>query len=215
MNFQQLKDAVGELVQDSSLEASYGDHINDAYCKAVDICDLPLRKFVSVDTVLETAYASVSVTTGISTRLLKAKETSTATPLLVYSTLDEFWDDFPDLTVEGSLSAVCLEDTVLWYANIPETATSISLLLKTYPDRLEDAADEPTAIPPHLRRQLLVYGTAWLLYEILEQSEEQKVNSASMYNLSFNRRNPDSGINLLFNYIAKTRYHHAGSYWNV
>ncbi|MFA5433246.1 MAG: hypothetical protein WC319_10345 [Candidatus Paceibacterota bacterium] len=215
MNFQQLKDAVGELIQDASLEPSYGNHINDAYYKAVDICDLPLRKFASVDTVLATAYASVSVTTGISTRLLKAKNASTAASLLVYSTLDEFWDDFPDLTVEGSLTAVCLEDTVLWYANIPSTVTAISLLLKAYPDPLEDASDTPTAIPVHLQRQILVYGAAWLLYEILEQDEEQKVNSASMYNLSFNRRNPDSGINLLFNHIAKMRYHHAGSYWNV
>jgi hypothetical protein len=215
MNFQQLKNAVGELIQDASLEPSYGNLINDAYYKAVDICDLPLRQFASVTTVLDAGYTTVSLATRISTRLIKAKIAETGDSLLTYPTLDQFWDDFPDLTVVGSLSAVCLEDTVLWYAKIPEAATTISLLVKTYPELLEEASDIPVAIPAHLHRQILVHGAAWLLYEILEQNEDQKVNSASMYNMSFNRKNPDSGINMLFNHIAKTRYHHAGSYWNV
>ena len=215
MNLEAIRNEVENLVDDSSYDADTIDrYINDTLAFAAGLISLPTLKMIGVvDTVVDQAYTSiVGVDPDFSGVLRRVKKLNGNEPR-IYPDLERFLDDYTMDNV-GEVQAVCLEGSVLWYQKIPSTPETLTILYFKNPSPLSQDGDEPSDFPAHIHRKLFVHGTAYIIFDQIEDGVEgDKVNTVSHFFHSFSSKNPDSGINKLREWLARTQPHHISSVW--
>jgi len=212
MNLGQLKSELRMLVDDSSFENELTMYLNEAYVYATNEVTIPsLKRMTTVETVPGVNWVSLSSISGFSGKLLRLAGPQ---PIVVFESLEALFDEYADDGVlaneEGSVEAVALEGSVLWYQKIPAAAETLTVIYSSDPALLEDDADQPIALPLVAQRNLLVYGAAAIIFDAIEDGiEGQKINTG----MCFARRN--EGINTLRLWVGNRRKNVTRSVWRV
>ena len=215
MKLSEIKTEVENLIQDSSFESSLEDYINQAIIYAGAMVDIPeLKGITTVDTVVEQAYVALTGLTGGFSGKLRRVKNSDGDAIVIYSDLGLLMDNYPTMVEEGDVEAVALEGSTLWYQKIPEAEETLTCLYYRNPATLSADTEIPSDFPTHLHRNLFVHGTAWMIYDQIEDDvDSNKVNTKSQFWLSFDESNKHSGIVKLREWIGKTRRHNISSTW--
>lgn len=222
MQLQEIRDEVSILVADDSYVSKRLDnYINQCFNYLNTIIGLPGRKSItSIDTVVGQAHVSLTnVTGGFNGTISKAICSSGS--LRIYPNLELLFDDYADsdnvdLLETGTLEGVAVEGNTFWYQPVPTTSTSITVMYYSNIPLLTTDSDVPNDIPEALHRRLFVYGTAWIIFDQIEEDvEEAKVNASSFFYQSFDEKNRHSGITKLREWVGRNRKHYISSSWSV
>lgn len=218
MNRLEIRTEVENIIQDSSYDTeALNSYISQCILYAGAQVDLPeLKRLNTVDTVLSQAYVALtSLSGGFSGKLRRVKNAD-GDPIGIFANLELLMDEYPTMVEVGDVESVALEGNTLWYQKIPETVETLTVLYYRNPTLLTADGDSPSDFAPHLHRPLFVHGTAWIIYDQIEDDvEEKKVNTDSQFWQSFDERNRHSGITKLREWIGKTRRHNISSSWEV
>jgi len=210
-----IKTEVENIVQDSGFTASLDDYIQQCILYAGAIVDLPeLKRIDTVDTVLSQAYTTMTGLTGGFSGKLRLVKDSDGNNIGIYDNLELLMEEYPTMAEEGDVEAVTLEGNTIWYQKIPTSEETLTCLYYRNPSVPSDNSQSPSDFPSHLHRDLFVHGTAWLIYDQIEDDVEGvKVNSKSQFWHSFDETNRHSGIVRLREWIAKTTVHSISGTW--
>ena len=221
MNLEELVSEVEVMVEDPSFgHDEIVNKINECVKMAAGLVSLPhLKRMGVVSTVLSQAWVSLTSVGGSETfsgtlRFVKTSEDVIPT---VYPTVEQMLTDY-DMTSAGSIEAVALEGSTLWYYRIPETEEVLTIIYYVNPQILKMNEDIPSDFPEHIHRKLFAHGTASIIYDLIENTSEvegKKVKTAEHHWQSFDERNPESGIMLLKRWLSKNKVHHISSMWNI
>jgi len=216
MKLEAIRNEVENIVDDASFDADTIDgYINDTLALVAGQINLPsLKRIGTVDTVVSQAYTSLNgVSRSFSGVLRRVKKADGSEPT-VYPDLERLMDDYYDMDAEGAVEAVTLEGSVLWYQKVPSIPETLTILYYENPSPLFKDEDEPSDFPAYLHRKLFVHGTAFIIFDKIEDGVEgEKINAKSHYFHSLDSRNRDSGINKLREWLARTTPHHISSVW--
>lgn len=222
MELQAIRNEVINIIADDSYDATAVDsYINQCIDYLNSIIELPGRKSIaSVDTVVGQAYTGLtSISQEFNGRILSA--ICADGNLDIYLGLESLFNayatgDNTDLLATGTLEAVAVEGNTLWYQKVPTSETTITVVYYRDLAGLSADDDELTDVPKGLHRQLLVFGTAWLIFDQIEEDVEQaKVNARSYFYTSFDESNKHSGITKLREWIGRKKRHLTTSVWSV
>lgn len=217
MNRGEIRTELENLIQDGSFdETILNTYINSALLRTCAYVFLPsLKRVDTVDTNLGVAYAVLTGLNGGFSGVLRRVVDSSGNLMTIYKDLDMLMDGYSTLAEVGNVETVALEGSTLWYQKIPETAETLTILYYKNPASLDRDSDEPSDIPEHLQRALLVNGAAKLVYDVIEDGiEGEKVNTKAQFYLSFSEANKESGITKLREWLAKIKVHHISSFWS-
>lgn len=216
MNRLEIRTEVENIIQDSSYSVeTLNGYIDQCILYAGAQVDIPnLKRIDTVDTVLSQAYVALTgLTGGFSGKLQRVKDAD-GNPITIFANLDLLMDEYPTMDEAGEVESIALEGSTLWYQKIPAAVETLTCLY--YRDPAVPSADgnSPEDFPPHLHRQLFVHGTAWIVYDQIEDDvEEVKVNAKNQFWHSFDENNKHSGIIKLREWLGKTRRHNISSSW--
>lgn len=206
MNFLELQDEVQIVLQDNSndIVSRIPGWINDSMEMVIDRVDMPgFKSLISVDTVVSQAYASLP--SDCSGRILYASDGKNELEVV---SLEWLLEDCPGMNEEGNIDFVAVEGSLIYYHKIPSVATTLTILHRRMPDLLVNDNDEPSGIPRHLQRGVLVTGAAMLGYDFIEDGlEGDKVNTAAQTILY------RKGLYEILNWVAKRVPHRTRSVW--
>lgn len=216
MTLYELRTEIENLVdlESETLIAMIPDLINDAVrviAHEPGIILPSLKVIQTVDTVVDQAYTTLPTpvdTNGFDGKLLFASVGGYKVDASV--NLEDLLNAYPSLDSVGDVEAVALEGQTVWYAKIPEAATSMTLLLYQNPNTLTAPTDTPDCIPQELQRRTIVYYVAKQLFDYIEQDSEGK--KPNMLAASYQY---DQGITRLREYLAARRRGMSRSIWNV
>lgn len=218
MNRLQIRTEIENVIQDDSFsETTLNEYIEQAILYTTANADIPeLKRIDTVDTILGQAYTSLSgLTGGFSGKLRRVKNVE-GDAIKIFSDLALLMDEYPTMDEEGDVEAVALEGSTLWYQDIPTATETLTCLYYKNPATLSLDTESPSDFPVHLHRHLFVHGTAYMIYDQIEDGiEGEKVNTKAHFWLSFDERNRNSGIVKLREWLAKTRRHNISSSWRV
>ncbi len=215
MNLEAIRTEVENLVDDSSYDADIIDsYINETLIFAAGLVNLPTLKMIDVvDTVQNQAYTSVIPANSTFSGVLRRVKKADGSEPRIYPDLERFLDDYT-MDNEGAVEAVCLEGSTLWYQKIPSSPETLTILYFKNPSPLSKDGDEPSDFPSHIHRKLFVHGTAFTIFDQIEDGVEgDKVNTKNHFWHSFSESNPESGITKLREWLARTQPHHISSVW--
>lgn len=218
MNKLQIRTEIENLIQDSSFDSDALDgYIEQCILYAGAQVDIPaLKRIDTVDTVLSQAYVALTGLTGGFSGKLRRVKNATGTNMTISSNLELLMDLYPTMDEAGDVEAVALEGSTLWYQDIPAAVETLTVLYYRDPAVPSTDGDSPSDFPAHLHRQLFVHGTAWIVFDQIEDDvEEAKVNANSQFWMSFDEKNRHSGITKLREWIGKTRRHNISSSWRT
>lgn len=216
MNLGEILLEVKNLIQDDSFNSGYLlSCINNTIKRVADEVNLPSLKGINtVDTVVGQNYASL---TGISNGFSGRLGGFATSDITIYQTLEELIATYsPDIDQVGAVEGVALEGTILWYQKIPTVAQTLTFIYYQNPTVLSTASSTPPVdIHESLHRSLFVNGTAFYLYDLIEDGiEGEKVNTKSHYWQAFDLDNKNSGLVKLKESLARKKYHRISSIWN-
>ncbi len=217
MNLSQIRSALARLIQDTSYDDDDLDEaINKTLLYAGLLVQLPsLKRIDTIDTSTSNAYVSLTTLTGGFKGNLRRVKNSDGEDISIYPSLDLLMDE-GDMDDEGDVEAVAVEGTVMWYRKLPATAETLTLMYYRSPSQLTGDSDSPDDFPEALHHKLFVNGTAWTIYDEIEDGiDEDKVNTKNQFWHSFDERNKHSGITKLKEWIARSRRHYISSTWDV
>lgn len=220
MNLEEIRTEVEVIVDDPSYDSDrINSYINQCISYTAGQVSIPsLKRIGSIVTQTGLAYTSVSSVSNsevFSGRLRKVRKSDGSFPA-VYPDLERLMNDY-EMDEEGEVEAVALEGSTLWYALIPASPETLTILYYVDPSLLIRNEDVPSSFPDFLHNKLLVHGTAWMIFDQIEDKSElegNKERTTSHYWLSFDTRNPSSGINLMREWMARIRPHHISSIWD-
>ena len=191
MNLSQLTEAISGVIQDSSFDAVIGTLINEAVLKiaagdmipgkyeltpplpdlytvdTVDtelltgICDLPDDFNRDVVQILNSSYEEIPIEPSVRKFLHKNKEQNA-----------------------GAVYKCAVQGKRLLYRDIPAVAETLTVHYYKTPDLLAAGTDEPTWIPTHLHRKLIVGYVCKEIFDLIEDGiEDPKTNTKHYENI--------------------------------
>jgi len=203
-----IRDEVKLIIQDDAFTDDIVDsYINDVYLSVVAECLVPeLKGMDTVSTVLATAYASLSGVEGGFSGMLSRVYNSSGYAVTILPTLEALIDLNGNLTDSGSVEAVALEGSTLWYYPIPEAAEVLTVIYYKNPELLSSDSDSPDAIPEFLHRRILVNGASAICFDQVEDEKDTlKVNTRSREMAKV------AGVVKFREWLGKTRKHYVYS----
>ena len=218
MNLGEIRLEVENLVQDDSYTNAEKDAlINEAVQTAAAMVMLPgKRTLTTIDTETSQAYTTVTGTVADFSGILRRVKNSDGGSITIYPSLELLLDAFPTMDEEGVVEGVALDGNTLWYQKIPASAETLTILVTTNPDTLTADTDSPSDFPTHLHRKLFVNGTAYIMYNEIEEGQDgDKTNTNAQHWLSFNEQNRHSGIVKLREWISVRKINHISGIMNV
>jgi hypothetical protein len=216
MNRGELRTELENVIQDGSFsEATLNNYINMALKYACAQVLLPsLKRVDTVETSTTAAYVALTGLGGGFSGVLNKVVDSDENDIYIYGNLDELMTEYPLLNEEGDIEGVALEGSTLWYQKIPDEAETLTVLYYRNPEELSADGDTPGEVPDFLHIPLLVFGSAFFVYNQIEDGiEGNKVNAKSHWWMSFDESNRESGISKFREWIGKRRRHHISSFW--
>lgn len=220
MKRSEIRAEVESIIQDPSFSADQlNGYINQALLYTAGRVNLPdLKRLGTAQTVAGQPYTSLTdLGGGFSGRIVKVH----STVITVYDNLELLLDEYisstnKDLLTAGAVEAVALEGSILWYQYVPAVEETLVLSYYRNPDKLLSDNDVPSILPEDLHFQLLVNGTCFLIYDQIEDGEEDtKVNTETHFDMSFSWDNKHSGINNLRAWVSRNKVPHVSGHWSA
>jgi hypothetical protein len=212
MNLGEIRTEVKLAAQDSGFsDQSINDKINEALMMVAGRVSLPSLKRIGTATTNPAAsfVSFANIAGGFSGRLIRVFQAD-GTDLAIAPSLELLMEEYGILTTAGDIEACCLEGNTLWYAYVPAVAETLTLLYFQNPRTLADDTDEPVDLPEFSHRSLLVNGTCFLIYDLIERGVEgAKVNTRE------HEGHLEGGIIALQNWLGRNKKHQISSVWSV
>ena len=207
MNLGELKDEVEIVLQDTSFNSSLANWINDSIGQIIDDANVPgFKEIISIDTVLDTAYATLGAT--CSGRILYAG-TATAELAGGVVTLEHMMKMYPGMADAGDVEYIAIDGSTMYYQKIPSVATALTLLHRRKPVAMIADDNEPEGIPSHLHLNVIVPRAAMFGFDRIEDGiEGEKVNTISQA-IRYKQ-----GLHDLMCWVAKRVPHRSTSIWS-
>lgn len=192
MRLSDLIDEVVDIVQDPKLGETQIKHLlNEAYehCLFSTSDPLPaLEAQGTVTTVLEQAYAALP--TDYLRDLNWVYDSTQNCRITLLGSLQQLKIKYPGLADTGNIEHAAVSGRLLYYQGIPATRRVLSINYYRKPELLAGDRDEPSMLPSHLHRRLLVnYACKELFGRIEDGMDGKKVNTAyhdTEYTKAFN-----------------------------
>jgi hypothetical protein len=187
--FEELILRTSTLVDDSSLNESFGDFINQGVAEIAggmqssfgDIITPPLPGLLSIDTVTTvTTLAYVDMPETFNRNLCLAVSARGTEIDIAHSFID-FVTTYPSLSRVSSISEVVEHGDKIYYQGIPLTAEILTLHFYRKPVIMINDSDVPDGIPGHLQMSLLSNFAAWKAYEFLEDGIENETPNTTKF----------------------------------
>jgi len=187
--FEELISRTSTLVDDSGLDASLGDFINQGVFEIAggmqsslsDMITPPLPNLFSIDTITtNTTLAYVNMPSTYNRNLCLAVSARGSEIDIAHSFID-FVTTYPSLSRVGNISEVVEHGDKLYYQGIPSTAEILTLHFYRKPVIMINDGDVPDGIPEHLQMALLTNFAAWKAYEIIEDGLENETPNTIKY----------------------------------
>ena len=218
MNLKQMRLEVENIIDDVSYDAPTIDsYINSAIELAAARVSMPSLKGIgTVNTDADSYLISIAEISGEHfDGSLRMAIRSDGVELNIHENVERLLSKFPEMNTVGSPTDCALEGNKLYYHPVPSTAESIMLVFYKRPTLLSRDADTPSDFPVHVHRFLFVHGSAWLIYDQIEDGidEEGKNNTLNHFAHSFDEKSKRSGITLLREWLGKNKVHHISSVW--
>lgn len=211
-----IRTEIENIIQDSSYDAeALNGYIDQCILYTGALVDLPdLKRLNTVDTVLSQAYVALTGLTGGFSGKLRRVKNAAGDPITIQTSLELLMDEYPTMVEVGDVETVALEGSTLWYQKIPETVETLTVLYYRNPATPSADGESPSDFPAHLHRHLFVHGTAWIIFDQIEDdTEEVKTNTKVQFGYSFNESNRHSGIVKLREWLARTGRRNISSSW--
>lgn len=205
MELSEIREEVSLIMQDDYFTDEMIDaYINDAYLSSVAQCLIPeLKGIDTVTTVLFQAYTSLTGVVGGFSGVLSRVYNSDQVQISILPNLESLISLNGNLEDDGSVEAVALEGSTLWYYPIPTAAETLTIVYYRNPELLSSDSDVPTAIPEFLHRQILVNGACSLCFSMIEDGiDGDKINTVSR------EMSKNDGLRKLKEWLGKTRRHY-------
>jgi hypothetical protein len=211
MTFQELQTEIELLVDTNTaaINALIPDLINDAVLNAVNepgILVPDLKVIRNVNTEENQSYATME---GVYNGKLIFASVG-GVKIDPHKTLEDLLTIYPTMQEVGSIEAIALEGSTIWYAKIPEEVQTLTLLLYSNPDPLTLPNEVPLNIPVHLHRLIIIPFAARIMFDMIEQDEETKKTQTRTQELNYLK-----GIVKFREYLAARRRGMSRSIWNV
>lgn len=178
--FEELISRTSTIVDDSDLDDSLGDFINQGVSEIAggmqsvlsDMITPPLPALLSIDTVTTvTNLAYVDMPDEYNRDLCLVVSARGSEIDIAHSFID-FITTYPSLSRVGNISEVVEHGGKIYYQGIPSAAEILTLHFYRKPVIMINDGDVPDGIPEHLQIALLTNFAAWKAYEILEDGIE-------------------------------------------
>lgn len=91
--------------------------------------------------------------------------------LKLYSNFGDFRRSFPLLDNSGSVIAVAVKDTYLYYQSIPSAAETLTVHYYAAPTAMAADSDEPEGVPERFHKTLIVYDTCLRIFRELYEED--------------------------------------------
>jgi hypothetical protein len=208
MQLSDIRDEVQLIVQDEAFTDVIVDrYINDVYLSTVNECLVPEMKGMdTVATVLSRAYASMTGVEGGFSGVLSRVYNSSGTGITIKQNLEALIGLRGNLTDAGSVEAVALEGSTLWYYPIPAVAEVLTVIYYRNPELLVSDGDTPDALPEFVHRQILVNGAAAICFDEIEDAlDTTKTNMRARATAKM------AGVVKFREWLGKTRRHYVHS----
>lgn len=205
MQLSDIREEVQLIVQDAAFTDDIVDsYINDVYFAVVNECLIPeLKGMDTVVTVVSQAYASMSGVAGGFSGALSRVYSSGGNGVVVLHSLEALMDLRGNLTDTGSVEAVALEGSTLWYYPIPATAETLTVIYYKNPELMVSDSAEPDVLPEFVHRKILVNGAASMCFDSVEDGiDGLKVNTRSR------ELSKLEGVVKFREWLGKTRRHY-------
>lgn len=190
MNLESLISAVENIIQDSSYTSEdITDLINEAVSAVAKGVEVPGE--LGITSPLPDLYATADVTLTDSARSVSLPADYQRGLFNVYGTqhiplmdsFARFIKRYPALETGDSVEACVVHGKSLFYH--PAVSGTVNVSYYKKPDTLTTDSDEPTCIPDHLHRRLLVSFACREIFNRIEDGiEGQKINT-SAYDTEF------------------------------
>jgi len=218
MNLEMIRKEVENLIDDESFDPdtiySYITNCVQSVCAMVRI---PSLKRLGTVTLSASGYSvDISDIGGSSFGgILTKAVNSSGAEYKIYRDLEHLMDDYPTMGESGNACGVALEGKTLYYNPIPDADETATIVFYKVPSLITKQEDIPSDIPEYLHRKLLVHGSAWIIYDQIEDGiDGPKLNTINHHFHSFSEDNKESGIVKLREYLAQRKIHHITSRWN-
>jgi hypothetical protein len=210
MKLEQMKKEVARLIDDQYYDPiTIQEFLNKAVVMCAFDVDIPeFKRVTTIETIAGKAYTYLNEQIPqFGGRVRRVKYNGF--DLKVYSSLDELLDNYEDLTATGAVEATALEGRVLWYAKIPEEATSLLLLYFQNPEPLAAKVNEELLwLPEACQLKVICHGAASLIWRELEE-EDSGQPMANRYRAIY-----EEGIVDFKAWIARNRQNLTYSHWS-
>ena len=193
MKLETLQSEISDIIQDSEYSDEYiTDLINEAVSVVARGVEVPGELgftaplpdlYTESDLVLDSSTRYVSMPSGFQRGLVNVYSSSGIGKVPIMSSFRKFIAKFPVLKTGSSIEACVLHGSNLFYH--PATDETVAVSYYAAPTELVDFDDEPTCIPGHLHRRLIVsYACKEIFNRIEDGMEGAKVNTEH-YNADF------------------------------
>jgi len=187
--FEELILRTSTLVDDSSLEDSFGDFINQGVTEIAggmqsalgDVITPPLPGLLSIDTVttvIGVAYVDMPLTFQ---RNLCLAVSARGSEIDIAHSFIDFVTMYPALSRVGNISEVVEHGGKIYYQGIPTVAEILTLHFYRKPVTMVNDGDVPDGIPEHLQMALLTNFAVWKSYEFLEDGIENETPNTTKF----------------------------------
>lgn len=209
MNLEDIRSEIVSIVSDSSYSSDYIDSlINETLQKVCGRVIIPGLKMLTTAT-LGTGVSSVSLSSNFGGRVIRVLD-SNGDSLELIPSLELMMDRYGAMEEVGELEAVCQEGNVLWFAKRMSAEENVTILYLKRPVELVSGSDVPEELPDFLHRDLLVYGTAAVLFNQIEDGLDGSKINTQVYGGLF-----EQGIARLHEWIGRNKRHYISSVWSV
>lgn len=185
MNLSQLTDAIQTVIQDSAYDFEITSRINEAVLKIATGDMLPGRHELTPP--LPDLYTTGTVETVVSAGTANLPDDFNRDLFQVVDSSDNnipidpsfkaFLKRFPELS-SGSVRRCAAHGGKLLYRDVPAEAAELTVHYYATPDTLVDETDEPSCIPAHFHRRLIVNLVCRDIFDEIEDGiEDPKTNT--------------------------------------
>lgn len=191
--FAELKTRTGILVDDPSLESTFGDLINQGVSEIAggmqsalfDVITPPLPDLLTIAEVMTDVNAAYVDMPSTYHRKLQLAAKENGSEVDIANSFIAFAETYPLLDRVGTISEVAEQGRRLYYQGIPITEEKITLHFYRKPVIMILDDDVPDGIPEHLQMSLLTNFAAWKAYEFIEDGIEGEVPNTMKFKSFF------------------------------
>jgi len=177
MNFAEIELAVKREIEDFSVEffTDIPSVINEIYTEVCDEIDPGVPNLQAVETLgTVVGQAFMNQPAESSGKIVDIYDSNGCKLTQVDGDLETLRDKCGSLTGAGAIKYWLPLGQRIWYAPIPTAAENLEIIYYKDPTELTGDGDEPSEIPGHLHRGVLVHGTAFRLFSRIEQEGENE-----------------------------------------